>query len=134
MGAVSDASMASQFKNVAGPGRAELPAVSFSNTSAPSAPTPSSNNRGCQNGAFMASFGIFLQGLLAVVAFSTLMCKYELRHSCRVCEISNNPPHHPLVNHIDNDFSRKVRIQFYNRVRKETFSTGIFLQISSSHF
>uniref|UniRef100_A0A7N4Q093 STIM activating enhancer n=1 Tax=Sarcophilus harrisii TaxID=9305 RepID=A0A7N4Q093_SARHA len=31
--------------------------------------------RGCENGAFMDSFGIFLQGLLGVVAFSTLMLK-----------------------------------------------------------
>lgn len=82
MGAVSGANMPSQFKDVAGPGGAELPAVSFSNTSAPSTPTPSTNNRGCENGAFMDSFGIFLQGLLAMVAFSTLMCEYELRHTC----------------------------------------------------
>ncbi|XP_069499642.1 store-operated calcium entry regulator STIMATE isoform X1 [Ambystoma mexicanum] len=32
-------------------------------------------NRGCGNGALMNDFGIFLQGLLAVVAFSTLMLK-----------------------------------------------------------
>ncbi|KAJ1110415.1 hypothetical protein NDU88_007767 [Pleurodeles waltl] len=32
-------------------------------------------NRGCGNGALMDDFGIFLQGLLAVVAFSTLMLK-----------------------------------------------------------
>ncbi|NXC12686.1 STIMA regulator, partial [Corythaeola cristata] len=30
-------------------------------------------DRGCENGAPMDSFGIFLQGLLGVVAFSTLM-------------------------------------------------------------
>ncbi|XP_044528832.1 store-operated calcium entry regulator STIMATE [Gracilinanus agilis] len=33
------------------------------------------SERGCENGAFMDSFGIFLQGLLGVVAFSTLMLK-----------------------------------------------------------
>ncbi|XP_052633403.1 store-operated calcium entry regulator STIMATE isoform X2 [Harpia harpyja] len=32
-------------------------------------------DRGCENGALMDSFGIFLQGLLGVVAFSTLMLK-----------------------------------------------------------
>uniref|UniRef100_A0A674M8Y5 STIM activating enhance n=2 Tax=Takifugu TaxID=31032 RepID=A0A674M8Y5_TAKRU len=74
MGAGSGADMPSQLKDVAGPGGAELPVVSFPNTSAPSTPTPG-NTRGCENGAFMDSFGIFLQGLLAVVAFSTLMLK-----------------------------------------------------------
>lgn len=46
-------------------------------------PSASSNSsptelqaQGCSNGDFMDSFGIFLQGLLGVVAFSTLMCKY----------------------------------------------------------
>lgn len=33
--------------------------------------------QGCGNGAFMDSFGIFLQGLLAVMAFSILMCEYS---------------------------------------------------------
>ncbi|XP_019402968.1 PREDICTED: store-operated calcium entry regulator STIMATE-like [Crocodylus porosus] len=36
---------------------------------------PSGGDRGCENGALMDSFGIFLQGLLGVVAFSTLMLK-----------------------------------------------------------
>ncbi|XP_061639518.1 store-operated calcium entry regulator STIMATE-like isoform X3 [Phyllopteryx taeniolatus] len=54
--------------NVAG-----LSAMSLSNTS--SGPTPAPDNRGCKNGALMNSFGIFLQGLLAVMAFSILMLK-----------------------------------------------------------
>ncbi|GAB0194640.1 mitochondrial enolase superfamily member 1 [Grus japonensis] len=33
-------------------------------------------DRGCENGALMDSFGIFLQGLLGVVAFSTLMLPF----------------------------------------------------------
>lgn len=33
--------------------------------------------RGCENGALMDSFGIFLQGLLGVVAFSTLMREWR---------------------------------------------------------
>lgn len=45
------------------------------NSTVSSSPTPQSN-RGCENGDLMDTFGIFLQGLLAVVAFSTLMCKY----------------------------------------------------------
>ncbi|XP_054883309.1 store-operated calcium entry regulator STIMATE-like isoform X1 [Poeciliopsis prolifica] len=55
----------------AGPGGAALPAVSAANASS----SPAPDTRGCENGALMASFGIFLQGLLAVMAFSTLMCK-----------------------------------------------------------
>ncbi|XP_063071033.1 store-operated calcium entry regulator STIMATE-like isoform X2 [Engraulis encrasicolus] len=60
---------------------------SSSNSSAVS-PTAQSN-RGCQNGAFMDSFGIFLQGLLAVVAFSTLMLKRfrEPKHERRPWKI-----------------------------------------------
>ncbi|KAG6938096.1 transmembrane protein 110, partial [Chelydra serpentina] len=46
------------------PGR---PAVSSSGAG------PGDAYRGCENGALMDSFGIFLQGLLGVVAFSTLM-------------------------------------------------------------
>lgn len=34
-------------------------------------------DRGCENGALMDSFGIFLQGLLGVVAFSTLMREWS---------------------------------------------------------
>lgn len=67
---------------VAGPGAAGPPAVSFTNTSVSSSPTPGTDNRGCENGALMDSFGIFLQGLLAVMAFSTLMCEYGHRSVC----------------------------------------------------
>ncbi|KAI3370367.1 hypothetical protein L3Q82_025145, partial [Scortum barcoo] len=75
--AVSGVNMPVQLGDVAlsGPGGAGQPAVSFTNTSAPSSPTPGTDNRGCENGALMDSFGIFLQGLLAVMAFSTLMLK-----------------------------------------------------------
>ncbi|XP_031702289.1 store-operated calcium entry regulator STIMATE [Anarrhichthys ocellatus] len=64
--------MLSQLGEVAlaGPGP-----VSIANTSVSATPTPGTDNRGCENGALMDSFGIFLQGLLAVVAFSTLMLK-----------------------------------------------------------
>ncbi|CAM4732360.1 unnamed protein product [Leuciscus chuanchicus] len=44
---------------------------SASSNSSPTDP----NGRGCSNGDFMNTFGIFLQGLLGVVAFSTLMLK-----------------------------------------------------------
>lgn len=78
MAAASGVNMLSQHGEVAlaGPGGAGMPAVSLTNTSVSSTPTPDPNNRGCENGALMDSFGIFLQGLLAVMAFSTLMCKY----------------------------------------------------------
>lgn len=36
-------------------------------------------DRGCENGALMDRFGIFLQGLLGVVAFSTLMREWRGR-------------------------------------------------------
>ncbi|XP_061543785.1 store-operated calcium entry regulator STIMATE-like isoform X1 [Phycodurus eques] len=62
----------SKQSNVAVP-VAGLSAMSLSNTS--SGPTPAPDNRGCKNGALMNSFGIFLQGLLAVMAFSILMLK-----------------------------------------------------------
>ena len=69
---------------LAGPRGAELPAVTSTNTSASSGPTRGTDTRGCENGALMDSFGIFLQGLLAVVAFSTLMCEYDkIPDSCR---------------------------------------------------
>ncbi|KAL6464406.1 hypothetical protein MHYP_G00267230 [Metynnis hypsauchen] len=42
---------------------------------APSNSSPSDTDKGCANGDLMDSFGIFLQGLLGVVAFSTLMLK-----------------------------------------------------------
>uniref|UniRef100_A0A3Q1IT27 Uncharacterized protein n=2 Tax=Anabas testudineus TaxID=64144 RepID=A0A3Q1IT27_ANATE len=75
MAAVSGVSMLSQLGDAAlsGPGGAGVPAVS--NTSLSSTPTSGTDNRGCKNGALMGSFGIFLQGLLAVMAFSTLMLK-----------------------------------------------------------
>lgn len=90
MDAVSGASMLSQLGYVAleGQGGAGLPALALTNTSASSKPTPSTDARGCENGALMDSFGIFLQGLLAVVAFSTLMCEYAL--SSAVCSISDS--------------------------------------------
>lgn len=76
MDAVSGVNMLSQRVDVslAGPGGG-LPAVPFTKTSVSSSPTPSTNDRRCDNGALMDTFGIFLQGLLAVVAFSTLMLK-----------------------------------------------------------
>uniref|UniRef100_A0A672HXQ0 STIM activating enhance n=1 Tax=Salarias fasciatus TaxID=181472 RepID=A0A672HXQ0_SALFA len=82
MAAESGVSMLSQLGEVAlagpgggGGGSAGLSAVSFTNASAPSSPTPGTDTRGCENGALMDSFGIFLQGLLAMMAFSTLMLK-----------------------------------------------------------
>ncbi|MEQ2163897.1 Scm-like with four MBT domains protein 1, partial [Goodea atripinnis] len=67
----------------AGPGGAALPAVSAANTTAASSsPAPGTDTRGCENGALMDSFGIFLQGLLAVMAFSTLMCEYDPKGCC----------------------------------------------------
>lgn len=58
------------------------------NSSVPVSPTTPSN-RGCENGDLMDSFGIFLQGLLAVVAFSTLMLKRfrEPKHERRPWKI-----------------------------------------------
>uniref|UniRef100_A0A3B3DCM5 STIM activating enhance n=1 Tax=Oryzias melastigma TaxID=30732 RepID=A0A3B3DCM5_ORYME len=56
-------------------GGPSMPAVSTVNSSAPSSPSPGTKTRGCKNGALMDSFGIFLQGLLAVMAFSILMLK-----------------------------------------------------------
>ncbi|XP_036387040.1 store-operated calcium entry regulator STIMATE-like isoform X2 [Megalops cyprinoides] len=50
-----------------------LSASASQNSSA--SPTLDPHDRGCENGALMDSFGIFLQGLLGVVAFSTLMLK-----------------------------------------------------------
>ncbi len=52
--------------------RSQLPSASSNSSLA------DPDNRGCSNGDFMDSFGIFLQGLLGVVAFSTLMCKYRV--------------------------------------------------------
>lgn len=58
-----------------GPG-GMLSAASSLNSSSSAGSTQASDNQGCKNGALMDSFGIFLQGLLGVVAFSTLMCEY----------------------------------------------------------
>ncbi|KAJ8408145.1 hypothetical protein AAFF_G00263730 [Aldrovandia affinis] len=54
---------------------AVVAAVSPHNSSLSVSPTPDADYRGCKNGALTDSFGIFLQGLLAMVAFSTLMLK-----------------------------------------------------------
>lgn len=35
------------------------------------------NPQGCDNGALTDRFGVLIQGLLAIVAFSTLMCEYQ---------------------------------------------------------
>lgn len=90
MDAVSGVNMLSQLVDVslAGPGGAGLPAAPFTKTSVSSSPTPSTNNQRCENGALMDSFGIFLQGLLAVVAFSTLMCEYG--QGSAACQISDS--------------------------------------------
>ncbi|XP_062401899.1 store-operated calcium entry regulator STIMATE isoform X2 [Sardina pilchardus] len=63
-------------------------AASPSNSTVSVTPTPESN-RGCANGDLMDTFGIFLQGLLAVVAFSTLMLKRfrEPKHERRPWKI-----------------------------------------------
>ncbi len=37
------------------------------------------NPHGCDNGALTDRFGVLIQGLLAIVAFSTLMCEYLIR-------------------------------------------------------
>lgn len=51
----------------------------------------------CESGALMHSFGIFLQGLLGVVAFSTLMRESEtppdaLHHQSRSRPRPRDPP------------------------------------------
>ncbi|XP_018114396.2 store-operated calcium entry regulator STIMATE [Xenopus laevis] len=58
-------------------------------TLGPSPPDPSPTAPGCGNGAMMGSFGIFLQGLLAVMAFSILMLKRfrEPKHERRPWKI-----------------------------------------------
>lgn len=84
MDAVSGVNMLPQLQDVpltGGGGAALSPAGSsttHNNTSVSSSPTQGTDNRGCENGALMDSFGIFLQGLLAMVAFSTLMCECSL--------------------------------------------------------
>lgn len=90
MAASSGVNMLSQLGGdvaLAGPGGAGLPAVSLTNTSVSSSPTPGTGNQGCANGALMDSFGIFLQGLLAMMAFSTLMREYDQRG--RICCVSD---------------------------------------------
>ncbi|XP_048403474.1 store-operated calcium entry regulator STIMATE isoform X2 [Stegostoma tigrinum] len=51
--------------------------LSVSNISIPlaTAGVPAPGSRGCENGALMGNFGMFIQGLLGVVAFSLLMLK-----------------------------------------------------------
>lgn len=49
----------------------------------------------CESGALMHSFGIFLQGLLGVVAFSTLMRESAPRH--RGPRRGRSFPPHPAV-------------------------------------
>lgn len=36
-----------------------------------------SEYQGCVDGSLMDGFSVFIQGLLAVLAFSTLMCKFS---------------------------------------------------------
>ncbi|XP_030063312.1 store-operated calcium entry regulator STIMATE isoform X1 [Microcaecilia unicolor] len=68
-------------------------AVATNSSSLSLATRPSSQStagsRGCGDGALMDSFGIFLQGLLGVVAFSTLMLKRfrEPKHERRPWKI-----------------------------------------------
>lgn len=73
---------------LAGPAGVQSP-LSLTNMSVTPSPSPGLDTRGCQNGAFMDSFGIFLQGLLAVMAFSTLMLKRfrEPKHERRPWKI-----------------------------------------------
>uniref|UniRef100_A0A8C1L4J3 STIM activating enhance n=1 Tax=Cyprinus carpio TaxID=7962 RepID=A0A8C1L4J3_CYPCA len=62
---------------MAGVGVSVLPRGQLPSASSNSSPTDPVS-RGCSSGDFMDSFGIFLQGLLGVVAFSTLMCLLPL--------------------------------------------------------
>lgn len=70
-------------------GAAAAPALSLSNISVTPSTSPGPDPRGCENGALMDSFGIFLQGLLAVMAFSILMLKRfrEPKHERRPWKI-----------------------------------------------
>ncbi|XP_064822638.1 store-operated calcium entry regulator STIMATE-like isoform X2 [Oncorhynchus masou masou] len=91
--AVSGVSRLSQTGDVAVSG-VVLSAMPFSNTPVSARPTPNADTRGCENGDLMDSFGIFLQGLLAMVAFSTLMLKRfrEPKHErrpWRICYLIN---------------------------------------------
>ncbi|XP_071228091.1 store-operated calcium entry regulator STIMATE-like isoform X3 [Salvelinus alpinus] len=91
--AISGVSLLSQAGHVAVPG-VVLSAMPSSNTPVSARPTPNADTRGCENGDLMDSFGIFLQGLLAMVAFSTLMLKRfrEPKHERRpwtICYLIN---------------------------------------------
>ncbi|XP_055773195.1 store-operated calcium entry regulator STIMATE-like isoform X3 [Salvelinus fontinalis] len=91
--AISGVSLLSQAGHVAVPG-VVLSAMPSSNTPVSARPTPNADIRGCENGDLMDSFGIFLQGLLAMVAFSTLMLKRfrEPKHERRpwtICYLIN---------------------------------------------
>ncbi|CAB1353500.1 unnamed protein product [Coregonus sp. 'balchen'] len=91
--AVSGVSLLSQSGDVAVPG-VVLSAMPSSNTPMSGPPTRNADTRGCENGDLMDSFGIFLQGLLAMVAFSTLMLKRfrEPKHErrpWRICYLIN---------------------------------------------
>ncbi|XP_016147674.1 store-operated calcium entry regulator STIMATE-like [Sinocyclocheilus grahami] len=69
---------------MAGVGVSVLSQGQLPSASSNSSPTDP-DTRGCSSGDFMDSFGIFLQGLLGVVAFSTLMLKHfrEPKHERR---------------------------------------------------
>ncbi|XP_072307775.1 store-operated calcium entry regulator STIMATE [Eucyclogobius newberryi] len=83
MAGVSGASM------LTGPAAAAQPALAPSNISVAPSANPGADAQGCENGALMDSFGIFLQGLLAVMAFSILMLKRlrEPKHERRPWKI-----------------------------------------------
>eukprot|EP00064_Thunnus_orientalis_P017002 superscaffoldBa00003502_g17076 len=52
------------------------------------------NPHGCDNGALTDRFGVLIQGLLAIVAFSTLMCEYLTRHHLPAKHGLRNPLYH----------------------------------------
>ncbi|KAJ8258623.1 hypothetical protein COCON_G00176350 [Conger conger] len=78
--------MVSRPGEVVAPGAVLSPAAS-QNSSAGHTLDP--NDKGCEKGAFMDSFGIFLQGLIGVVAFSLLLLKRfrEPKHERRPWKI-----------------------------------------------
>ncbi|CAL8336629.1 unnamed protein product [Merluccius merluccius] len=69
--AASEVSSLSKAADLAPPGPGGPGLSANTSSAAGTGPDP----RGCENGALMDSFGIFLQGLLAVLAFSILMLK-----------------------------------------------------------
>lgn len=73
--------MVSRPGEVAVPGAVMSPAA-LQNSSTGHTLDP--HDQGCENGALMDSFGIFLQGLIGVVAFSLLLCEYNLSFSYSV--------------------------------------------------